>query len=422
MRDREALAARAAAAVDVDGLVAAAAGLVRIPSLGGDETPAQEYMADLMRDGGLDVDVWTLDLDRLRDHPHAAWEIDRREALGVVGTLPGSGSGRSLVLNGHVDVVPAGDEGLWRHSPFAGVVEDGHLWGRGALDLKGPLVAALFAVRAVREAGIVPGGPVRVQSVVGEEDGGIGTLAAVLRGPRADGAVVVEPTGLAVAPVQAGCLNFRVVVPGWAAHGAVREEGVSALDNLAPVLAALRTLEAERNAPERVHPLFARYRLPLAISVGTVRGGEWASSVPERVVIEGRMGLAPHEPPSDARGALEAAVAGVGVGDGWLREHPPVVEWWGGRYLAAETPLDEPVVAELRRAVAAETGAPATVEGMTYGADMGLLSAVGGIPTVLFGAGDIRAAHRPDERVAVADLEAMARSLARFIVGFCGTA
>lgn len=407
-------------AVDVDGLVLAVQGLVRIPSWNGNETPAQDAMATLMADAGLDVDRWDIDLDEVGAHPACSTEIPRDAAVGLVGTLSGAGGGRDLVLNGHVDVVPPGDDALWTRPPFGGDLVGGRIYGRGALDMKGPLVAGLFAMRAVRAAGVRLAGTVRLQSVVAEEDGGMGTLAAILRGCRADGAVVLEPTEMMVAPAQAGCLNFRVRVPGKAAHGAVREEGVSALENLFPIYRAIQALEEDRNRRLGRSPVFARHRLPFAICMGTVHGGDWASSVPDHVTVEGRMGIAPGEDPDGARAEMVAAVAEAAAADAWMAHHPPVVQWWGGRFLAAETPVDHPLVAALRGAGAAVLGAPPALEGMTYGADMGLLSGVGGIPTVLFGAGDIRRAHGPDEYVDVGELVAMARTLAVAAVRFCG--
>lgn len=417
-----ALEARVAAAVDVDGLVATAADLVRIPSWNGRETDAQRFMAGAMESRGLDLDVWEIDLDEVRTHPHHSAEIEREEALGVVGTLPAGGAGgRSLILNGHVDVVPPGDPALWTRPPFSGAVDDGRLHGRGALDMKGGLVAALFAVDALRRSGVDLAGPVHLMSVVGEEDGGLGTLAALLRGWTADGAVVMEPTAGAVAPAQAGCLNFRIRIAGRAAHGAVRDEGVSALDKLEPVLAALRALEERRTRRLGGDPLFARYPHPFALCVGTVRGGDWASSVPDHVTVEGRLGVAPGETPDEAREEMAGALAGLAA-DRWLAEHPPLLEWWGGRFLGARTDPGHPLVHAVRGSVRAVEDRDPALEGMPYGADMGLLSVVGGIPTVLYGAGDIRDAHRPDESVAVADLVGLARVLAVTALRFCGVA
>lgn len=407
--------------MDRDALVAAVQALVRIPSWNGHETPAQDLMADLMAGAGLDVDRWDIDLAQVTAHPACSTEIPRSEAVGLVGTLPGTGGGRDLLLDGHVDVVPPGDDALWSYPPFGGVVADGRIYGRGALDMKGPLLAGLFAMRAVRDAGVALAGTLHLASVIGEEDGGMGTLATLLRGYRADGAIVLEPTGMVVAPAQAGCLNFRVRVPGKAAHGAVREEGVSALENLFPVYAAVQALEDERNRRLGGSPLFAKHRLPFAICVGTVHGGDWASSVPDHVVIEGRMGVAPGEDLDAARAEMAAAVAGAAPAGSWLADHSPVVEWWGGRFLAAETAVTDPLVVTLRGAGAAVLGAPPALEGMTYGADMGLLAGVGGIPTVLFGAGDIRRAHGPDEYVDVDELVAMARTLAMAAVRYCSS-
>lgn len=414
------LEARVAAAVDADSLVDAARRLVRVPSWNGRETPAQELVASLMTEVGLDVDVWPLPLEELASHPACSTEIERENALGVVGTLRGRGGGRALILNGHVDVVPPGDATLWAHPPFGGVVEDGFLYGRGALDMKGPLVAGLYALEAVSRVGVPLGGSVHLMSVVGEEDGGLGTLGAILRGYRGDGAVVMEPTELAVAPAQAGCLNFRIRVAGRAAHGAVREEGVSALEKLFPLYDALRELEEARNRRLGGDPLFGRYRTPFAICVGTVRGGDWASSVPDHVTVEGRLGVAPGENPDAARREMAETLFRAAESDPWMRGNPPSLEWWGGRFLAARTDPTHPVVTTLRDAGTAVLGRTVPLEGMTYGADMGLLSDVAGIPTVLFGAGDIRGAHRPDERVRIDDLVAMGRCLAVATLRFCG--
>lgn len=409
-------------ALDVDAMVEAACGLVRIPSWNGDESPAQHAVAELMSESGLDIDLWEIDLAEVQAHPHCSWEIERSEALGLVGTLAGAGHGPTLLLNGHVDVVPPGDAALWTDLPFSGVVRDGRIWGRGSLDMKGPLVAGLFAMKAIHDAGVALEGSVRLQSVVAEEDGGLGTLAAILRGYRGDGAVVMEPTQLAVAPMQAGCLNFRVRVPGRAAHGAVREEGVSAFEKLFTVYEAVGSLETRRNEVAAADPLFSRYRIPFPISVGILRGGDWASSVPDHALMEGRLGVRPDEDLDEARADLERAVSEAATRDPFLREHPPTVEWWGGRFLACSTDPDHPLVQALRSSAADVQGREPSVEGVPFGADAGLLRQVGGTPTVLYGAGDIRRAHRPDEHVEIDELVTMARSLTLAALRFCGVA
>lgn len=411
---------RVLAALDEPGLLAALAELVAVPSLDGtpEENTAQEVAAAIMRRCGLEVDQWEIDLPALYAHPACSWEVPRDRALGVVGRM-GADSGPSLAFNGHVDVVPAGDLAGWRYPPFAATVADGNVYGRGALDMKGGLICAIFAAKAIADAGVRLRGRLLVQSVIGEEDGGLGTLAAILRGHTADAAVVAEPTELRVAPAQAGAHNFRLTVPGLSAHGCVREEGVSAIEKFAPLHRAILELERERNDRLR-HPLFARYRTPNAICIGTLRAGTWASSEAESLVAEGRFGIGIGEEPLAARAELEAAVAAAAAADPWLRDHPPRLEWWGGRFDPAATPQDHPIAATVAASYADVAGAPATLEGMTYGADMRLLVNVGGIPTVLFGPGDVRNSHRPDEFVPVADLMLAARALALTALRFCG--
>ncbi len=393
--------------------------LIRIPSWAGNESDAQRAVAGIMADIGLQTDVWPIDLPALKCHPAASWEIDREEALGVTGRLTGNGSGRSLVLNGHVDVVPPGDISLWTHPPLDPVIKEGRLYGRGSLDMKGQIAAGLAALKAVSDARINLAGSVRFQSVIAEEDGGLGTLAAILREGETDGAIVLEPTNLTVASVQAGCINFRIHVPGRAAHGAVRDEGVSAFKNAFGLYRAIEDLETSRNLNNDPDPLFADYTIPFPISIGTVSGGDWASSVPDHVSMEGRMGVHPDESLEDARSEFEAAVEKAAQANPFLSEHPPVVEWWGGRFFPARTNTNDLLIQRLCESVEREPGHVAAIRGVTFGADAGLFKRLLDKPVALFGAGDIRRAHRPDEWIEIHQLESMARILSRAIVHFC---
>jgi acetylornithine deacetylase len=406
-------------AIDVEGLLEFLADLIAVPSLTGQETAGQESVAEQMGRIGLDVDLWELDFDELSQHPAFSVEEQRERGLGVVGVMGEDAGGRSLILNGHVDVVPVGDQSLWHCPPWKATLAEGRVYGRGAVDMKGGLCCALFAAKALRDAGVRLKGRLVVESVIGEEDGGVGTLATVLRGYRADGAIVAEPTELIVAPAQAGAFNFRVTIPGKAAHGCVREEGVSAIAKFFPIHEALMTLERERNERHQ-DALYARYRLPNALCIGSVRAGTWASSVAESLVFEGRYGIAVGEDQSAARRAFEEAVARAAHADEWLREFPPVVEWWGGQFFPARTSVDHPLVETITGAFHEIVGEAARVEGMTYGADMGLLVNVGHTPTVLFGPGDVRVSHRPDEYVPIEDLEVAVRTLALTALRFCG--
>ncbi len=404
--------------IDMDALVATLSDLVAFESDHGREVAIQHHMSGMLDGMGMRTDVWDIDLDALRANPAYRVEIEREQAVGVLGRW-GAGQGRTLILNGHVDVVPPGEIERWSVAPFQATIRDGRVYGRGTVDMKGGLCCAIHAVRAIMDAGLELAGEVMIQPVVGEEDGGAGTLAAVVRGHRADAAIVLEPTELAVAPAQGGALSFRITVPGLAAHGALRSEGVDPLDYFDRIHRALRALEQARNERLR-HPLFADYEIPYAICVGKIRAGIWASTVAETLVLEGRYGVGIDEDPEQARAELEQAVARLAATDPWLRRNPPQVEWWGACFMPAAIPVDDPIVAQLTAAWQAASGKTAVVRGMPYGADMHLLVNQGQTPTVLFGPGDVRLAHAPDEYVPMDDLLAVTRTLVITILRFCG--
>ena len=286
--------------------------------------------------------------------------------------------------------------------------------------MKGGLAAALFAAKAIRDSGASLPGTLLLQSVIGEEDGGTGTLAAILRGYRGDGAVIMEPTGMTICPAQAGALNFRVTVQGRSAHGCVRDEGVSALEKFISVHEELLALEASRNH-NCSDPLYRGYRVPFPLSIGMIRGGDWPSTVPDRLQIEGRYGVAPEEGVEEARREFMGAVKRAADRDPFLRATPPEVEWWGGTFHPARISAEEPVVQTLLAATEAVTGTRAAMAGVTYGSDMRLLVREGRTPTVLFGPGDVRRAHATDESVSLQEVERTARTLILTALRFCGS-
>ncbi|MBL7169215.1 ArgE/DapE family deacylase [Candidatus Bathyarchaeota archaeon] len=406
--------------VDLDGLLGYTSELIAIPSHGGMESAAQRNVAAKLGALGLDVDVWEIDFDELKRHPDFSMSLSREEGLGVVGTL-GGGKGRDLILCGHIDTVAPGDPGNWETPALKADLREGKLYGRGSADMKGGLACAIYAVKAVIDSELSLNGRVILESAIGEEDGGCGTLATCLRGYTADAGIVMEPSGTVIAPEVAGAMSFRVTVPGRAAHACVREEGVSAVEKFIALHEGLRTLEKERN--ERFHnPLYRRYSIPHAISIGTVKGGQWPGSVPEKVVFEGRMGVAVGEPEADARRELEAKVAEVADADLWLRENPPKVDWVGYSFASSRISVDHPIVETLGGAYRDIASREPGIEGMTYASDVRHLINVGRTPTTVFGPGDVRAAHGPDEYVEVDELELTVKTLALTILRYVGYA
>jgi acetylornithine deacetylase len=287
--------------------------------------------------------------------------------------------------------------------------------------MKAGLVAHLAALAAIRAAGVRLRGRVGVHFVVGEEDGGLGAFGTLRRGHRGDVCVITEPTAGALVTANAGALTFRLAVPGKAAHGSARDQGVSAIDAYLPLHRALARLEAERNRD--VHPLMAEHPIPYALSVGTVRAGDWASSVPDLLVAEGRLGVRLGEDPAQARAAFERCVGEACAADPWLRAHPATVTWPGGRFASGRLPEGHPLPGVIRgaRADAVGGGAGGLREcGAPYGSDLRLYAGAG-IPTLQFGPGDIRVAHSAGERVSVGEVVEVARALAVTVLRVVGT-
>jgi acetylornithine deacetylase len=411
-------AARAAAAVDPEALRADLLDLLAIPSITGDEGAARDAVARQMAGAGLEVRAWDADPVALaRDPEHPGSEVPRSSLPLAAGTLRGARPGPRLLLAGHTDVVPPGNRAAWSLDPFRPEVRDGHAYGRGACDMKGGLVAALAALAAVRAA-VDPAdlaGEAVVLAVPSEEDGGAGMLAAIRAGFVADAAVITEPTRLEIVTVQAGAITFRLAVPGRAAHASVRREGVSALEKLAVLHAALRADETARNAAE-TRPEMRALGLPYPTIIGTVHGGDWASTVPDLLVAEGRYGVRAGQTAEEAADELRAVVAAACAADPWLRAHPAALTVAGGRFSSAEIPAGHPLPLGLAAAAESVLGRRPPFVGVQYGADMRLLVRQGATPTVMFGPGDVRDAHAADEHVALDEVVACARVLAAWVV------
>jgi acetylornithine deacetylase len=404
-----------------DDMLALLAELISIPSVSGSdaENDAIQHMARLYGGLGLDVDHWEIDLAATMaraDFPGV--EVDRREAWAVVGRLPGAGNGRSLLFNGHVDVVPPGDTGAWTTTPYDPRIVDGQLYGRGSCDMKAGVVAALWAVDAIRRAGVTLAGDILLTSVLGEEDGGLGTYSVLQRGWSADACVISEPTNLDLVPGNAGALTFRLTVPGHATHASRRTEGVSAIEKFIPLYGALQRLESLRN--EGVTSTNAQFKLAYPISIGTLAAGDWASSVPDRLVANGRFGVALDEPLDDARAVLEACIAEACDADPWLRKNPVRVEWWGGQFASGQLPAGNDLGERVGRAHGITSSAEPGSWIAPYGSDLRLMTGIGGVPTVQYGPGDVALAHGPDESVPIDQVITTARTLALLALDICG--
>ncbi|MEX2011049.1 MAG: M20/M25/M40 family metallo-hydrolase, partial [Chloroflexota bacterium] len=251
--------------------------------------------------------------------------------------------------------------------------------------------------------------------VPSEEDGGQGMLAAIRAGVTGDAAIITEPTDLEVVVAHAGAITFRLTVRGRAAHASKRREGVSALDKLQVLVAALEADEAVRNASE-TDPLMTALGLPYPTIVGKVRGGDWASTVMDRIEADGRYGVRLGQTWREAEVELRACIAAACEADDFLRDHPAEVDLVGGRFSSAAVPADHPLPAGLASVAQGVLGRRPAAIGEPYGADMRLLVNEGKTPTVIYGPGDIRVAHAADEHVPLDQVADCARVLAAWLV------
>jgi len=412
--------AAALAALDPARLIADLQAFVRIPSPTGREREALAWLAGRAAEEDLEADLHQHDLAALRAHPgHPGEEAPREELWNLAASVQapdGPPRAPRLALCGHVDVVGPGTV-PWTHGDAnSGAIDGGFLYGRGSADMKAGVIAALHALVAVRRAlGTAPECAPALLAVAGEEDGGLGAFAALERDADWDACVITEPTAFALVCAQAGALTFTGTVRGVAAHAAHRLEGASAIDRYVPIHQALHALEADLNA-EVTHPLMRELALPYPVLVGRVEAGLWSSQVPDRLEFEGRAPVRVGEDVAAARGVVQAAVdAAVAAGD------PPVeLTWNGGQFASGQTEPEAPVVRAVAGAVEAELGRPARLAGVPWGADMRLFCARG-IPTVMCGTAGIERAHGVDERVAVDEVVALARTLVRVVCRYGDT-
>ena len=396
--------------------------MVQTSSLPNHEHEVQNLVVQKLLSMGLEVEFVPSNFDDLKDHPAFGDDgFSPTDRVNVVGRWAGTqaGDGKSLILNGHVDVVPPGDLSLWADSPWSGIIRDGKLYGRGSCDMKAGLCAGIFAVDVLQRLGYQPARDILIESVIGEESGGIGTLTTIVKGYTADAVILLEPTRLELSPVQSGALTFRLTVFGRSIHAAMKAYGVSAIEKFALLLNAINKLDVERHQNFK-HPLFDDPNNVAPISIGTVRGGEWHSTVPEEVVAEGRMGVFPGESNESARQALEDVIQLTAASDPWLRQNPPRVDWFEGQFESGETPLDHPLIQNLKEAHQHVTGSAPTMRAVTYGSDMRLFTNHARVAATHYGPGDVGMAHAANEFVPLDEVVTVTKVIANLITQWCG--
>lgn len=396
------------------------ADLTRMPSLRCAEAPAQDFMADAMRTRGLAVDRWKIEIDDIRHLPgFSPVAVSYDNAWNVVGThRPRAAKGRSLILNGHIDVVPTGPVDMWTNPPFEPVIKDGWMYGRGAGDMKAGLAANLFALDALRAAGVAPAADVHLQSVVEEECTGNGALACLQRGYRADAVIIPEPMGEALLKAQVGVMWFQVKVRGRPTHVAYAGTGANAIEAAYPLVQALHALEHAWNA--HGHPAFEGHAHPINFVLSRIEGGDWTSSVPAWCTFDMRIGMFPGMDLAEVRREVEATIARASKGDPFLAANPPEVVYHGFQAEGYELPKGTDAQAALARAHETVTGQALETVASTATTDARFFGLYAGIPAMVYGPTS-ESIHGFDERVDIESIRRVTKTIALFMAHWCGT-
>lgn len=393
----------------------------RFPSTLGNEQPLQYYIADYLKNTlDMEVDRFTPDVKKLSSHPGFSipeHPYDGREVVAAVSKKHGS-SGKSLLFQSHIDVVPPGSLRFWSTNPWDPVQRGNKLYGRGMQDMKSGASAMIFAYRAIREAGYEPDAPFMLQTVIEEECTGNGALAALDRGWTSDAVLIPEPFGMKASTSQVGVVWFRITVLGAGAHTERASEAVNAIEKSYKVIEALKSYEKMINSRERPEA-YKHHPHPLNINIGTIQSGDWPSSVPAEAVIEGRAGLFPGQDPSEIKEELKAWVLEHVKDDEWLASHPPDIYFFGFHAEGAAVEEDSLMMQTLGRAHDTIHEEALSFQPITATTDTRFYTLYYDTPATCYGpvGGNM---HGGDEWVDLESVKQVTKVYAAFLADWCG--
>ena len=380
-----------------------------------------------MENLGAETEMWEpnmKELSKYEGYPGYSADFEPAGRPNVVATIKGNGKGKSIALMGHIDTVAKGTE--WTTEPFGGEIRDGAVYGRGAIDMKGGIAAMIGALEAIVRSGVRLNGDASVVTVAAEENPGIGTLAYVEKGYRPDACIMTEATELRISPLCRGVIWGKLTIEGRSGHIELpkidwRKGGaVDAIKKARMFLDHFDRLNEEW-AVTKTHPLL---KVPCQIYVGKVNMGEFISTYANKAEIYFDATYLPFERDEFGGGKLvmkeiEDLIQGVCQTDGWLREHPPKLEWQINAD-CGETSADHPFVKTMEKSLTHLDIVP-VIEGCYFHTDMGWVEKAG-IPIINFGPGDPRDAHGNDEKCPIEDLINTAKAIALTVLDWCGEA
>ncbi|MDB5590030.1 ArgE/DapE family deacylase [Enterovirga sp.] len=395
--------------------------LIRFPSVRGEEQAIQDHLFRAFRDRGLAMDRFRMDRQAIARHPGASKISEHHSDAPIVVGIhrPRQETGRSLILQSHVDVVPPGPADMWSAPPFDPVIRGDWLYGRGGADMKAGTAANLFCLDALRRIGLQPAATVTMQSVVEEESTGNGALMTHLRGYRADAVLIPEPEDEKLVRANTGVLWFEVEVRGMPVHVREMGAGQNAIDAAYRVVGALRALEARWNGLKAGRPHFENEDHPINLNIGRIEGGDWASSVPAWCRLHCRISFYPGISAAEAAGEIEAAVAAFSRTDPFLGNNPPQVRFQG--FFAEGYVLEEGSEAERVLGVAHRVATGSELESfMTAGyLDARVYALYDRVPTLCYGPVS-RNIHGYDECVSLSSVKRITTAMALFVAQWCG--
>jgi acetylornithine deacetylase len=388
--------------------------LIRMESISGEEIEAVHFCLGKFAQAGCECRLAPISDDIKEDpeYSHPATPVSYEGRSNLVAFRRGTGEGRSLILQSHIDTVPATD---WEDA-FMPREEGDVIFGRGSCDAKGHIAAIWLAMAALEEMGVGLQGEVQAQIVVEEEFGGNGALAMIRQGYKADAVLVGESTEMQIHPANRGAIWFRIEIEGLPRHMGRKHEGISAIDLSYKVIQALYEYEKRIVAESAGYPGFERYATPVQVNVGMLNSGEWPAMVAASAVIEGGVGFLPNRTMEQVR--LEVKQVIEGIDDPWLREHYKLTfpKLHNDSY---ETDFSHPAVLALQEACK-QTGLNSEVFGWNVSCDARLYAKVGGMPTMVFGAGSILDAHARNEKIDFGEVIKAAEAMAAFVIEWCG--
>jgi acetylornithine deacetylase len=410
-----------------DRQIAFLSALTAHPSTRGNEQSAQAFMAVELAARGYEIDRWQIDIAEIQHLPGFSPVLTPYEdAVNVVGIhRPKTQQGRSLILNGHIDVVPAGPLDMWDSPPFEPRVADGWLYGRGGGDMKAGLASNLFALDALATCGLAPAGDVYFQSVVEEECTGNGALACLARGYTADAALIPEPFSEHLVTAQLGVIWFQVHLKGLPTHVAYAGSGSNAIEAAFPLIHALHQMEHRWNASENRPDEYTHMDHALNLNIGKIEGGDWTSSVPAWSVFDVRMAIFPGQSIEAAKAEIEQVIMDAARENAFLRNSLPEIVYHGfhaeGYALSRDSSANATsAIAALDKAHQSVSGEALQREAITATTDARFFGLYADTPALVYGP-RAEAIHGFNERVDLESMRRITKATALFIADWCGT-